>query len=60
MIKHYKFNIIQIPNNRIVGGHKTLFPFEGATCQNLTQKRKAAEWNKGTQKENRNLPRERS
>ena len=38
-----KFNIIHKAIRRSVGGHKSLFLFEGAICQKLTQKRKAAE-----------------
>ena len=41
--KWFKFNIIQTLDNCIVGRYKPLFLFEGATCQKLAQKRKAAE-----------------
>jgi hypothetical protein len=37
--KQVKFNIIQIQDNRRLGGYKTPFLFEGATCQKLTQKK---------------------
>jgi hypothetical protein len=47
--KQVKFNIIQKAIRCIVGGHKTPFLFEGATCQRIdTKKRMAAEENKGT------------
>jgi hypothetical protein len=39
LIKQVKFNIIQIQDNLIVGGHKAIFLFEGATCQKLTRKK---------------------
>lgn len=50
MKKHYKFNIIQIPDNCIVGGHKSLFLFEGATCQKLTQKKEGCGMEQGDTK----------
>lgn len=47
---HRKFNITQSAIRRIVGGHKALFPFEGATCQELTQKKEGCGMEQGDTK----------